>query len=159
MILDKADSRLHILWKGTSKLQISEYDEIEISMGFQIRQPSNHDINACLLENLTRGGEFFNGNSRPFELDPPLRGYVEEIRGNKHHTEFYLIEKGSTGEPKQRGRMWEYLGMTKKAFWLSYEIGICIKPGCDRNPSSGRVLCKYHLGAYHRWLKKMGVEY
>jgi len=157
---DKAESRLHTLWYGTTNLQISEFDEIEISMGFQNRQPSNHDFTAGMLRNLTRGGEFYSGVIG-LELDIPLRGYVEDIRISERHTEFYLIEKGSIGEPKQHGRVWEYLGMTKKAFWLDVinKNGICSKPGCGRTNSSGRVFCRYHLGAYHRWLKKMGVEY
>ena len=154
----EADSRLHVLWDGTLNLNLSEHDEIEILLGYPMRQPSNHDVRASGIINLTRGGNFFSG-SMPLKLEPPLCGYVEDIRKSKNHTEFYLIEKGSTGESKTHGRVWEYLGITKETFWSAGKWEICFKDGCDRALSPNRGLCRYHLGAYHRWLKKRGVKY
>ncbi len=156
-----ADSRLHILWEGTTDLQLSDLDEIEISWGFKIRQPSTYDVRASLIRNLTRGGEYLHQRTMFVELDPPLRGYVEDIRTSENRTEFYLIEKGSTGEPEQRGRVWEYLGMTERAFWLDVisKDGICSKPGCGRTNSYSKALCRYHLAAYTRWVRKIGEEW
>ena len=155
---EKADPRLRIYWHGTN-LQISEFDEIEISWGFQMRQPSSFDITASIIRNLTRGVEF-SSNYIIVKMDSPLYGYVEDIRIINDHIEFYLFEKESIGDYKQSGRMWEYLGITQKAFWWTYinNPEICIKHECDRLATFGYGLCRYHLGAYRRWQKKLELS-
>jgi len=159
-MVEFADSRLHILWAGTTNINLSEMDEIEISWGYKMRQPSPYDVHAGLIKNLTRGGEYFHP-PLGLELDPPLRGYIENIRTFVTRTAFYLIEKGSTGKPEQRGRVWEYLGMPERAFWKNFisKKGICSKSGCGRTNVYSKALCRYHQGAYTRWVRKMGEEW